>query len=240
MIMPANKYQYRNQGFTLIEMLLAITLMAAILALVYGGMRATTRATLRGETLIASTQSMRMSHQFISRQIHQMLPLRWDGKDEEGVMFEGDSSSITWVGPMPGYLGFGGPQLQRLDIARGENGQELHFRHAILNDGKAEIESQEPIVLLTGVEDLSFDFLKQDEKADTASWQANWDEEGNVPLAVRMKLDFEDNGTGLVWPDLVASSYNGRISGSGSSGRGRYQEAIQNLIQKRNQSGGNN
>lgn len=235
------KNQYRSSGFTLIEMLLAVTLMAAILALVYGGMRATTRATLRGEQLIAATQSMRMTHQFISRQIHQMLPLSWDAEAEDAIMFEGDNESMTWIGPMPGYLGFGGPQLQRLEIGRGQTGQELHFRHAIIAEGKGDLDAQDPIVLLEDIDGIEFEFLKAGDKQEqNASWQAGWDEPGQLPTAVRMRLEFKDSGTGLVWPDLVASSHNSRIAGGRSNGRGRYQDAIQNLIEQRNNSGGNN
>lgn len=226
----------KQHGFSLIEMLLAITLMAMILALVYGGMRATTRASLRGELLIAETQSMRMTHQFVSRQIHQMLPLPWEGEGEDAVMFEGDSKSITWIGPMPGYLGFGGPQLQRLELGRGDNGQELHFRHAVLNEGTADLEGQDPIVLMQGVEHLNFEFLKPNDEGDDeqADWQGDWDIPDSLPLALRMVLGFEDSGTGLVWPDLVASSYNGGLSGR-QQNRGAYQEIIQKLIKERKQ-----
>ncbi len=190
----------RQLGFTLIEMLLAVTLMAILLALVYGGMRATNRASLRGEVLIADTQAMRMAHQFISRQIHQMLPLGWEGDGEDTIMFVGDTNSITWVGPMPGYLGFGGPQLQRLELGRGDGGQELHFRHAVLNDGTADLQAQDPIVLLQNVESLQFEFLRMDEEQrdeQLADWQADWDIKDSLPLALRMVLSFEDTGTGL-------------------------------------------
>ena len=238
MITKELRLQQRTRGFTLIEMLLAVTLMAAILALVYGGMRATTRATLRGEQLIAATQSMRMTHGFISRQIHQMLPLHWEGEAEDVIMFEGDTDSITWIGPMPGYLGFGGPQLQRLEVSGGENGQELHFRHAILSQGQADLDAQDPIVLLDEISELQFEFLKADEEEETNTWQDNWDEPGHLPKAVRLSLDFNDTGTGLIWPDLVASSHNGRVAGG--SGQNRYQQAIQDLIQQRDSSGGNN
>ncbi len=231
------QHNSRQRGFSLIEMLLAITLMAMILALVYGGMRATNRASLRGEMLIAETQSMRMTHQFISRQIHQMLPLAWDGEGEDALMFIGDANSITWVGPMPGYLGYGGPQLQRLELGRGDSGQELHFRHAVLTEGTADLEAQDPIVLMQKVEHVKFEFLKlndEDMDTQTADWQGDWDIPDSLPLALRMVLDFEDTGTGLVWPDLIASSYNGGLSGKRQN-RGAYQEIIQKLIKERKQ-----
>jgi len=229
----------RQAGFSLIEMLLAVTLMAIILALVYGGMRATNRASLRGEDLIAATQSMRMTHQFISRQIHQMLPLGWEGEGEDTVMFIGDSNTITWVGPMPGYLGFGGPQMQRLELGSGDNGQELHFRHAVITDGTADLDAQDPIVLLQQVDKLQFEFLQLNDEPgneQAADWQSTWDITDSLPLALRMKLDFEDTGTGLVWPDLVASSYNSGLSGR-QQNRGSYQEIIQRLIKERKQPG---
>ena len=44
----------RNRGFTLVELLLAITLMSILLALTYSGLRAASRSSERGEALLAA------------------------------------------------------------------------------------------------------------------------------------------------------------------------------------------
>ena len=46
-----------ESGFTLVELLLAITLMAMLLGLAYGGLRAATRVTQSGQVLLAEPSS---------------------------------------------------------------------------------------------------------------------------------------------------------------------------------------
>ena len=65
----------RNTGFTLVELLLAITLMSILLGLTYSGLRAATRSTERGEIILANNGEIRTTHQFVRRQLNQMLPL---------------------------------------------------------------------------------------------------------------------------------------------------------------------
>ncbi len=62
-------------GFTLVELLLALTLMSMLLALAYGGLRAATRATDRGQTILEDSSRIRMAHQFVRKQLNQVLPL---------------------------------------------------------------------------------------------------------------------------------------------------------------------
>lgn len=65
----------RAAGFTLIEVLLAITLVSLIMAMAYGGFRASIRATTSGEALIEETNRLRITHQFVRTQLSQALSL---------------------------------------------------------------------------------------------------------------------------------------------------------------------
>ena len=112
----------RASGFTLVELLLAVTLMSILLGLAYGGLRAATRATQSGQALLEASGSVRSAHQFVRRQLNQMQPLPFemlgDGEDTR-VVFQGDDRRIQFVGPMPGYLGQGGPQVQVIEFVPG-------------------------------------------------------------------------------------------------------------------------
>ena len=125
----------RSRGFTLVEVLLALSLMGMLLALAYGGLRASTRATDKGQAILEDSGRIRMAHQFVRKQINQMVPLAFADEQTgagERVVFKGEPRSIRFVAPMPGYLGFGGPQVQELSIVNGEDGDELVLSHALL------------------------------------------------------------------------------------------------------------
>lgn len=221
-------------GFTLVELLLAVTLMSLLLALAYGGLRAASRASQSGQEVLAESSRLRVTHQFIRKQMNLMLPLSFVGQGgEEGelVRFEGDTDRITYVGPMPGYLARGGPQVQQLAFVDGPEGLELQFSHAPLLGYEPEaLLDREPVVLLTELQDGGFEFLLEDEEAETLEWVSVWEEPGLVPRAVRLDVRFDDAAP-VHWPPLVASvrlDPSAVVPGSGSGDT--YAERIQEMI----------
>jgi general secretion pathway protein J len=198
----------RNHGgFTLVELLLALTLMSMLLALAYGGLRAATRAADRGQTILEDSSRIRMAHQFIHKQLNQMTPLAFAGAEEsdERTVFLGDANRIRFVAPMPGYLGFGGPQVQELAIVHGKDGLELVLSHALLQGfEERQLDEPEPILLLEDIETASFSFLGRDEDGALGAWTAAWEETGTLPASVALDIEFTED-VYIRWPLLTAA-----------------------------------
>jgi general secretion pathway protein J len=232
------KTVFRPAGFTLVEMLLAITLMSMLLALAYGGLRASTRATDRGQVVLEESSGVRMAHQFIRKQLNQMLPLAFlESEDqEEDIIFSGSSDRIRFVAPMPGYLGFGGPQVQELTLEEGDEGLALVFSHALLQDFEEDsLYERAPIVLLERIDQAQFQFLGVDEEGELLPWGNLWEEGAKLPVAVSLGIDFNEE-VFVRWPLLTAAVRidaqsllaltEGKILGKD------YKSTIQNMIQK--------
>lgn len=229
----------RQAGFTLVELLLAVTLMGLLLALAYGGLSAASRASQSGQEVLADSSRLRVTHQFIRKQMNLMLPLSFVGEGSEGgdaedlVRFEGSTGRITYVGPMPGYLARGGPQVQQLAFVDGPDGLELQFSHApLLGYEPDALLDREPVVLLSELQDGGFEFLLEDEEAESREWVSVWDEPALMPKAVRLDVQFGED-TLVQWPSLVASvrldpSAVVPGSGSGDTYADRIQEMIRN------------
>ena len=224
-------------GFTLVELLLAITLMSILLGLTYSGLRAATRASQRGELLLAAGGELRASHQFIRRQLNQMLPLSFaetDNMQPLRIVFQGDANHIQYVAPMPGYLGSGGPQVQLIEVVRGDNGESVvQFSHALLQGYTEDrLHDRDPVILLEGVSSAGFEFLGKNEDGELTGWTTIWDMEEMLPVAVRLDLEFSE-GLNLRWPDLAAGV---RVDEQALQGLGagaevsRYQQSIKDLI----------
>jgi len=228
-----NSKSKRVAGFTLVELLLAITLMSILLALTYTGLRAATRSSERGETMLAAGGEMRASHQFVRRQLNQMLPLPFDVTDsaeELRIVFVGDSRSIQYVAPMPGYLGSGGPQVQLIELARGDNKDVLQFSHALLQGYEEEqLFDRDPVVLLESVKSGGFEFLGLDEEGVPMDWTSSWDQPELLPLAVRLNVEFADD-VKMQWPELVAGVRIDESAIQGGAGRPSYQQTIKSLL----------
>jgi len=209
---PINRRQFSRSrparhpgqsGFTLVELLLATSLIALIMAMAYGGFRAGIRATASGEALIEESNRMRVVHQFVRNQIAQARALVIEDIDGERILFEGDSERIRFVAPMPGYLSYGGPYVQELRLERGDVGVDLVYAFAMLNGYEpGDLEADPPVTLLENVGGANFEFLGIDETGEEVAWTRAWEVPGQLPLAVSMMLGFErDNG--LHWPGLM-------------------------------------
>ena len=234
---PPDRSVLRASGFTLVELLLAITLMSILLGLTYTGLRAATRSSERGEVLLAAGGELRAAHQFVRRQLNQMLPLPFaleGGNDEIRVVFEGDAGRIQYVAPMPGYLGTGGPQVQLIELANSDDGDiVIQFNHALLQGfEQGHLFERDPVILLEGVESAAFEFLGRDEEGELSEWSSSWDQMDQLPVAVRLDVVFTE-GLNIHWPDLLASvkvDEQATIGGAGQAGAETYKRAIQDLI----------
>jgi len=221
-------------GFTLVELLLAITLMSILLGLTYSGLRAATRSSQRGEQILAAGGELRAAHQFIRRQLNQMLPLAYAETDDAQalrIVFEGDAKHIRFVAPMPGYLGSGGPQVQLLEVANGADGEfVIQFSHALLQGYTEDrLHDRDPVILLEGVSSAGFEFLGKDEEGEVTGWSSSWDKNDELPVAVRLDVEFEE-GLNLQWPDLAAGVRVDEQGIGGNLGRPTYEESIRDLI----------
>jgi len=234
----------RAAGFTLVELLLAITLMSILLGLTYTGLRAATRSAERGEIILAAGGGLRATHQFVRRQLNQMLPLAFDltdDRNETRIIFVGDSMSVQYVAPMPGYLGSGGPQVQLLELVNDNDGSILQFRHALLQGyEEARLHDRDPVILLEGVQAAGFEFLGRDEEGVLSGWMSSWDQPDLLPIAVRLNLEFSEDSQ-IQWPELVAGVRldESATNGGGAAEVSTYQKKMRDLIKGKKGDGSN-
>ena len=228
-------------GFSLVELLLALSLMSMLLALAYGGLRASTRATDKGQAILEDSSRIRMAHQFVRKQLNQMSSLVFAESDDqqERTVFEGEAKKIRYVAPMPGYLGFGGPQVQELSVVAADEGYALVLSHALLQGFEEEnLYLRDPIVLIESIEFAEFSFLGRDEEGELTAWTTQWDQPELIPEAVSLEIEFTED-VYIRWPLLTASV---RVDPSALNdlaadllGERDLDKSIKGLIEKRKQ-----
>jgi general secretion pathway protein J len=196
----------KARGFSLLEVLLAIILLALLIAGAYSGIRAATNAMRAGEAAIDRADRLRTAQEFLRHQLSRILPLSYAQNDSDGTayVFEGKDQFMRFVAPMPGYLSRGGPYVQTLELARGQDGLQLRFNDAMLNGfdvQKSKSSDVDAVVLLDHIRDGRFEYRTLDDQGQITNWSSNWDNPGVTPLMVRIRLNMQP-GVQMPWPVL--------------------------------------
>lgn len=191
-------------GFTLIEMLLAVTLLALLIAGAYGGIRTAARAMHAGERAIDRADRLRTAQVFLRSQISHIVPLTYERDDAENTVhvFDGGAQFMRFVAPMPGYLSRGGPYVETLELTRGANGLQLVFTDSMLNGYDASNpQTDEPVVILDGIRAGQFQYRTLDDQGQLTDWFSQWPDPSITPLMIRISLDMQSN-VQMPWPEL--------------------------------------
>jgi general secretion pathway protein J len=189
----------RVSGFSLLEVLASLALLALILLGVYAGLKTVTKATHAGTSLSQRLDEIRAAQGYLRQTLSRALAYPWSaGADARGTVFTGDSKQMSFVAPGPGYLETKGVQLQQLRLT-GESGHlrlEIAFsplasRHA------SSIVPSEPEVLVSGVREGHFYYNGKDDNGQSLGWQPRWNETSRLPDMVGVALVLDG---GQQWP----------------------------------------
>ena len=191
-------------GFTLLEVLLAVTLLAAALALGFGVVRAAGATVARGELVSQRNERMRAVSEFLRQRIGgaQGIVFAFDKQSGQSLRFVGEAQSMQFVADLPDYLGRGGPHLHDLQLRDAGNGtQALDVLIRLVQAAQARAPARPPEALAEGLTRVAFAYRTLGDDGKLGPWQARWENPEALPMQVRVRLaDTQGN-----WPELVVS-----------------------------------
>lgn len=193
----------RQGGFTLLEVLAAMVLLALLMVGIYAGIRTATATVRAGSAAIERSEQVATAQQFLRRELSQALAQTIARRaDGSSTVFAGGARDMRYVAPLPGYLGQLGPQWQRLQLVDdGAGGLRLVLSLALLPpDGQPPVPLGEPQVLVDGIAGGDFSYSGVDAAGRPVSWTSNWPDGRQLPSLVRVELRLR-GGTG--WPELL-------------------------------------
>lgn len=200
-----------QRGFTLLEIMLVLSLLGVLLILVGGAILGANRAVLKAQQYTTSLDEMRAAQKFLRSSIGQALPLAFSEDDgESSGFFVGSAQRLQFVATLPAELG-GGIQLHTLDV--NEHDLQVAFAQILSTaDSTASRPWGDPQVLLRGVESLNLSYQGVNSKGQPTGWLSDWPWPTRLPRAVR--IDAKVNGPVSWLTEVVAL----RLELSGGAG----------------------
>lgn len=222
-----------QKGFTLLEVIVVFTLLAMIMAMIFSGIDSGRRTAEKGEKRITAINEIRVVQNILRHQLSRAMAVGV-AESEEGELlkFIGDADSLMFVSQMPGYLGTGGPHIQKLELVAGDRGRQLQYTHGLISNYDDENEESafdeaEPIVLLENIRDGAFAYVELDEEGLPTDWVSDIENPLSMPLMVQLDLDMNQQARES-WPLLQVA-----IQLDGNSGSSRRRSSALNILQNR-------
>jgi len=216
----------RFSGFTLVELVIALALIALISLVLFSGLRLGNRVWEGVESLAERNAAPRIAHNFMARALAQARPSNVTFEGEQVPVFRGDAQNLEFVAPLSEHVGTPGLYILRLSLEHGDVDRLVLTRwllHPDVLDGVGDIPPWEPFdgathpadaepldadrasgaygrtLLLDNVSELEISYFGITQKEPESDWYSEWLDEPRMPLAVRIHLATKEQP----WPDMV-------------------------------------
>ena len=208
----------RMAGFTLVEILVVITLMSMVMLALGAAMRTIAQTEERVDLRLQRADEMRVATGFLSSTLGRISARKTLEPVEANAspyLFAGSRDSMMWIGVMPARYGAGGRYFFRLAMESPAGKPALVIRFAPWNAaaGFPAWGTADSRVLVANAAALSLEYADDDGSA--LNWLPQWPYPQRLPGRARIAVRTADGD----WPFLVVPM---RQLPAGDNGRGGF------------------
>lgn len=199
-----------TNGFTLIEMLIAISLLGVMVVLLFASLRTAAESWNKGEEKISQVNQKAVVYQFFKRHLQIAKPLNSqaeqklpdgsqtpDNLELQKLEFRGLPQSLSFVSALPLASARKGAQIFQVGL---DLQQPTILKVALTPYRSLQTESrEEPTILLEGLRDLRISYFGENGEGGTG-WQSEWQNANRLPKLVKIHIALQD---GSFWPDMI-------------------------------------
>jgi general secretion pathway protein J len=203
------KAPFRQLGFTLLELLISITLLGMILVLLFGGLRLGVRSWDAVQEQVDNLNTVRSVESFLRSEMSLAFPYRWKGLKGQRIAFSGTRNQVSFVAQLPSRIGDGGLYVVSLELERSGKEKRLLWRQTPLSSEMQDFSAlgQSPATVLAStelstVEDIWLSYFGRETEKAAPVWMHEWASDARLPTLIRIQVKFAD---GSEWPDFVVA-----------------------------------
>ena len=202
---PPRRRRSAQRGFTLLETIVALTLLGLMLAVLTGSIRFAGQSRDAAASRIDGVDNMRIAQDFLRQTLAQAHPKRWLKGIGRPFVFRGERDELSMAAPLTARVGVGGLFLLNfalVDAGQGK-GKNLVMARTFPEPDAQEMpdfSSADTTVLAENLAELEFAYLGRDDDASDPTWRDDWRVSTRMPEAVRVRIR---PAHGAAWPELV-------------------------------------
>ncbi|HEY8035960.1 MAG TPA: prepilin-type N-terminal cleavage/methylation domain-containing protein [Methylobacter sp.] len=218
------KHRFHNampsSGFTLIEVLIAMTLLSIMVVLLFSSMRICAQSWEQGENKITDVNEVAVVYNFFQRHLSLAIPL-WndfltqndvnaadqpgiggaDEKENKIFSFQGKKQSLQFVSVFPASAGRLGMQLFSIQPQQQDGEQVINVTLTpFFPVAEGEDWRREDVVLLRHVSDFTLAYFGAVEGESKSRWQDEWLKKDVQPQLVKISINTTN---GVFWPEMI-------------------------------------
>jgi general secretion pathway protein J len=199
--------QSPQQGFTLLEIMVAMVVLTLIMTASFGALRLGERSWETGLERSGKTETLRTVSGVLERLVSQILPMQWQQNNDKFLAFEGDSHQLRFIGPAPSHNGSTGLFEYTLALIPDATNAQLMLYYRLHDPDRSDFAEQgsdrQQVKLVDELRSvlISYYGAPQDKPNVREGWHERWSKEAeNYPRLIRIQLAAGNQQD--QWPDL--------------------------------------
>jgi general secretion pathway protein J len=192
-----------SAGFTLIEVLIAMTLLGIMVVLLFSSMKICADSWQKGEDKITEVNDVAVVYQFFQHHLSTAKPLWDDFSDENKIKvfaFQGKKQELQFVSSFPASAKKSGLQLFSLKLINEGNEQLIQVSiKPFFPSAENEAWREEEVTLLRHVRNFSLSYFGTDDPQAEGMWQEDWLGQESQPRLVKINIARDDDS---FWPEM--------------------------------------
>ena len=180
----ARRHAAANKGFTLLELMVSVALLAVIITIISGAIRLSYRSVGSGEKKIESLERQRMSFVIIDSQVQSAFPLTHEDQGVKVLYFEGERDVLTFASNYSIWDGEKGFVEVTYRIITNERGKQVLYA----SENTIGVENTRETKLLEGFDEIYFEYFLRDLGTEEPTWTDLWTDDAAMPQRIAVNL----------------------------------------------------
>lgn len=197
----------RRNGFTLIEVLIAMTLLGVMVVLLFSSLRIAADSWNGGENKIVDVNQKAVVFQFFKRHLTTIRPLPMlDIEADQGFSldstqaFQGLAQKMRFVAALPASSARKGLQIFSIAVDPANTSTLMVSLKPYRITEADDLPPTKPEVLLENIADLRFSYFGKTEDIAMLQWWNEWVIADRLPSLIKVSIKLKD---GSYWPDMI-------------------------------------